>query len=85
MNIRSRDFFIYRAPAGRRITSIWNSTVSEIFYVDTDHAVDRFFPPDNLVEEFRINGDTGGKDIGNCTSDDAYLSLFTEPLWVFIE
>jgi hypothetical protein len=81
----SRDFFVYRAPAGRRITSIWNDTVSEIFYVDTDHEEDSFFPPDTLVEEFRIKGDTGGNDIGNCTSDDAYLSLLTEPLSVFIE
>jgi hypothetical protein len=80
-----RDFFIYRAPAGRRITSIWNDTESAIFYTDTDHTVDQFFPPDSLVQELRINGDTGGKDIGNCTSDDAYLTLFTEPLWVFIE
>ena len=81
----TRDFFIYRAPAGRRITSIWNDAVSEISYVDTDHGEDAFFPPDNLIEDFRIKGDTGGNDIGNCTSDDAYLSLTTEPLMVFIE
>jgi hypothetical protein len=47
--------------------------------------VDRFFPADNLVREFQIKGDTGGKDIGNCTSDDAYLSLFLRPLRVFIQ
>jgi hypothetical protein len=72
----SRTFRIYRAPAGSRITSIENGDVSELFYVDNDHAVDRFFPADNLVREFQIKGDTSGKDIGNCTSDDAYLSLF---------
>ncbi len=81
----SRTFFIYRAPAGRRITAIENSDVSELFYVDNDHAVDRFFPADNLVREFRINGDTDGNDIGNCTSDDAYLSLYLKSLRVFIE
>jgi hypothetical protein len=80
-----RNFFIYRAPPGRRITSIWNDAVSEISYVDTDHGEDEFFPLDTLIEEFRIKGDTGGKDIGNCTADDAYLSLITEPLAVFIE
>ena len=81
----NRDFSIYTAPPGRRITSIRNNTVSETSYVDTDHEEDAFFPPDNLIEEFRIKGDTDGKDIGNCTSDDAYLSLVTEPLTVFIE
>lgn len=80
-----RTFLIYRAPAGRRITSIENSDVSELFYVDTDHALDRFFPADNLAQEFQIKGDTSGKDIGNCTSDDAYLSLFLRPLRVFIQ
>ena len=53
----SRTFFIYRAPAGRRITAIENSDVSELFYVDNDHAVDRFFPADNLVREFQIKGE----------------------------
>jgi hypothetical protein len=81
----SRPFLIYRAPAGRRITSILNSDVSELFYVDNDHALDRFFPADNLVREFQVMGDTGGNDIGNCTSDDAYLSVFLKPLEVFLQ
>lgn len=80
----SRTFLIYRAPLGKTITAIQNSDASNIYYVDNDHQVDRFFPPDNLVQEFRINGDTGGNDIGNCTTDDAYLSIYLKPLRVFI-
>jgi hypothetical protein len=78
-------YWLYTAPAGRQITQIWNATESEILYVDTDHAEDRFTPADILVREFRIKGDTSGNDIGNCTSDDAYLSVILEPLWVWLE
>ena len=81
----SRNFRLYTAPFGRVITTILNGDVSDHFYVDTDHAVDRFFPSDNLVQEYRVIGDTKGNDIGNCTSDDAYLSVTLEPVWVWID
>jgi hypothetical protein len=82
----SRSFRLYRAPLGRRITFIWNATLSELPpYTDTNHTLDRFFPVDNLVQEFAIMGDTGGNDIGNCTSDDAYLSTYLERLWVWLQ
>jgi hypothetical protein len=80
-----RSFRLYTAPFGQRITFIWNATYSEIFYVDTNHALDRFFPADNLIQEFAIIGDTRGNDIGNCTADDAYLNAFLESLWVWVE
>lgn len=80
-----RYFVLYTAPAGVRITNIWNTTYSSIHYVDTDHAEDVFWPSDTLVREFRMKGDTSGNDIGNCTSDDAYLTVFFEPLWVWLE
>jgi hypothetical protein len=81
----NRSFRLYSAPSGRQITAIWNATVSEVFYTDTNHSVDRFFPPDNLVREFQIKGDTGGNDIGNCTSDDAYLSVYLDSVWVWLQ
>jgi hypothetical protein len=81
----NRCFWLYTAPSGKQITQIWNATEFYLFYVDNDHAEDRFFPPDNLVREFRIKGDTSGKDIGNCTSDDAYLSVILESINVWVE
>jgi hypothetical protein len=76
---------LYTAPSGRRIAYFWNAPKSEIHYVDTDHAEDVFYPTDTLVREFRIKGDTSGKDICNCTSDDAYLTMYFDPLWVWLE
>jgi hypothetical protein len=78
-------FWLYTAPAGRRIAYTFNHWESKWHYVDTDHAEDVFYPTDTLVREFRIKGDTSGNDIGNCTSDDAYLTVYFEPLWVWLE
>jgi hypothetical protein len=76
---------VYSPPAGQKFTYIWNAPSSDIYYIDTDHAVDWFYPADNLVSAFAIKGDTSGKDIGNCTSDDSYLSVYFEPIWVWVE
>ncbi|MEE9355840.1 MAG: hypothetical protein V3U75_09665 [Methylococcaceae bacterium] len=81
----SRNFRLYRAPRGSTIIRILNSDVSDLFYIDNDHTLDRFFPSDNLVLEYRVNGDTRGKDIGNCTFDDAYLSVFLKQIRVDVE
>jgi hypothetical protein len=78
-------FLLYTAPSGRRIAYPSTDWVSIIHYVDTDHAEDVFHPTDTLVREFRIKGDTSGNDIGNCTSDDAYLTVEFEPVWVWLE
>jgi hypothetical protein len=80
-----RNYFLYGVQSGQVIRFIWNATHSEVTYVDTDHALDRFFPADTLVQEFAIMGDTSGNDIGNCTADDAYLSVYLEPLWLWVE
>ena len=81
----NRCFPLYTAPSGKQITRIWNATDSYHWYTDTDHAEDRFYPSDNLVKGLRVKGDTGGKDIGNCTTDDAYLSVILEPIAVWVE
>jgi hypothetical protein len=78
-------FWLYTASPGQTITHIWNATRSTFSYVDTNHTLDRFYPPDNLVQEFDVMGDTRGNDIGNCTADDAYLSVYLEPIWVWVE
>lgn len=76
---------LYRTPAGQVIRLIWNATISEIYYIDTDHALDRFFPTDTLAQEFQIMGDTRGNDIGNCTADDAYLTAYLDTIWLWVE
>ena len=81
----SKTYWLYSAPAGHKITYIWNNTVSHVSYTDTNHTLDRFYPPDTLVGEFDIMGDTSGNDIGNCTADDAYLSVYLETIWVWVE
>jgi hypothetical protein len=77
-------FPIYHT-SGKIITYVWNAKRSEVNYTDTDHDVDWFYPADNLVEAFAIMGDTSGNDIGNCTADDAYLSVYLEPIWVWVQ
>jgi hypothetical protein len=52
-----------------------------ITYTDTDHALDRFFNPQWWVSEISIIGDTGGNDIGNCTTDDAYITVRLPAIW----
>jgi hypothetical protein len=52
-----------------------------ISYIDSDHALDRFFNPQWWVSEVSVMGDTGGNDIGNCTTDDAYISVRLPAIW----
>jgi len=58
---------------------------SETSYTDTDHEED--LPPvrgGTLAAAFRIKGDTGGDDIGNCTEDDTYMTIAYNPVTVRI-
>ncbi len=52
------------------------------FYVDTNHSVRTVNSPKFWLLSTTTNGDTGGKDIGNCTSDDAYLTIRTKRIFV---
>lgn len=76
------DGMLYSAPAGWRIAS-FGPEQSETSYTDSDHGED--VTPvrgGTLVSEFRFNGDTGGNDIGNCTTDDTYMTLTYNPVTV---
>jgi hypothetical protein len=73
------------APPNQAYRYFYNTQFSEISYTDTDHTVNWFYPADNLVSAFAIMGDTSGNDIGNCTADDAYLSVYFEPIWAWAE
>jgi hypothetical protein len=83
--VLNRSYFLYAPLAGKVIRFVWNARHSEVTYTDTDHAVDIFYPTDTLVKEFRIMGDTSGNDIGNCGLDYAYLTMYLETLWLWVE
>jgi hypothetical protein len=56
------------------------------YYVDTNHLVRRVSATGrSWLAEVATQGDTLGNDIGNCTSDDAYLSVRTNPIYVWYE
>jgi hypothetical protein len=91
----NRDFRLYRAPNGRAIGAVWSNgeyyypdiqggPVEDIYYVDNDHAIDWFYF-DSFVNRVAIIGDTKGNDIGNCTEDDAYISVYLNSIWVWYE
>jgi hypothetical protein len=63
-------------------TSDGNDPNSSTEYVDDDHAIDS---PSNtsgngLVTRWTIMGDTSGDDVGNCTADDVYITIATNPI-----
>jgi hypothetical protein len=67
---------LWTAPAGKKIISFETDISSEANYRDTDHALDKPSVQGGLVEIFEIMGDTGGNDVGNCTSDDVYMNVY---------
>ena len=68
---------VYTTPTGWSIKEIITDTYSSASYRDTDHDID--YPTvtgGKLVKQFAIMGDTGGNDVGNCTTDDAYMNVY---------
>jgi hypothetical protein len=55
------------------------------YFVDNNHSVRTVSNPEWWLSQVRINGDTGGLDIGNCTSDDAYLSVYLNSIYVWYQ
>lgn len=51
------------------------------FYVDTSHSTRTVIPGAKWLSSVITNGDTSGNDIGNCTADDAYLTVNTPTLY----
>lgn len=68
---------LWTAPSGWLIVSIESDQSSNASYRDTDHELDRpGVQGGSLVQRFEIMGDTGGDDVGNCTSDDVYMNVY---------
>lgn len=67
---------LWTAPTGWLITGIISSQTSRANYTDDDHELDiPSISGGSLVQRFRINGDTGGRDVGHCELDDVYMSV----------
>lgn len=67
---------IWTAPEGCYISNILSSKYSKTYYRDHNHDID--YPRvrgGNLVNKFRIMGDTRGNDVRNCTSDDVFMDV----------
>lgn len=73
---------IYQAPSGWTVHEIITNTQSNWSYTDTDHSLDTGTSnnPHSPVYKIKVNGDTSGNDIGNCTTDDSYLSVYYNPI-----
>jgi hypothetical protein len=75
------DKLLWTTPAGTKIVSINSDMTSQASYIDTDHSLDvPAVSGGNLVSKFEIMGDTSGKDVGNCTTDDVYLNVHFNPI-----
>lgn len=88
---------VYTAPSGYYIKSVEsNKSYSRGFYIDKDHSLDKLtqtggtesgykITGGKLVKQFDFKGDTGGKDIGNCTTDDVYMNVHFNSVKVTIQ
>jgi hypothetical protein len=64
----SRDFEIYRAEPGMKISRIFSDTESSYVYTDTNHNPDLFdLGQSDLVKTFNFIGDTSGNEAGDET------------------
>lgn len=54
---------------------------SDIYYVDTDTTLDRFYNPQWWLSEVDINGDTDGGDVGGCSAGDSYMNVRLAAIW----
>lgn len=87
----------YTAPSGYYIKSIEpNKSYSKGFYIDKDHSLDKLtqtggtegsykITNGKLVKQFDFMGDTGGNDIGNCTTGDVYMNVHFNSVKVTIQ
>jgi hypothetical protein len=71
---------VYHAPDGWRLLS-W-PVGADVDSVDTNGHRVNVFHPGGFVRRFEIMGDTLGDDVGNCTSDDVFLSAAFDPVQV---
>lgn len=72
---------LYTAPVGKVIDRIESASALSHEYVDGGHGVTNIMGSSTtLAWKLVSNGDTPGNDVGNCTADDAYLSIYWNPI-----
>lgn len=91
------SYTAYTAPSGYYIKSVEsNKSYSRGYYIDKDHSLDKLtqsggtesgykITGGKLVKQFDFKGDTGGKDIGNCTTDDVYMNVHFNSVKVTVQ
>jgi len=73
---------IYNVSPNREIIDVEPREISRIQYVDNNHQED-IRAGGRLVRLFETNGDTKGKDVGNCKGyQDAYISIYFNTVYV---
>lgn len=83
--LRTKRELIYTAPPRTTILSIESDTWSRAKYTDDDHDLDYPDVTGGLVKYFEILGDTGGDDVGNCTSDDVYMNIYFNTISILLK
>ncbi|MFZ1664882.1 MAG: hypothetical protein WBO28_09845 [Flavobacteriales bacterium] len=74
---------LYTAPSGKVINQVMTATYLNYEYLDTSHnSLTLGFSAQSLLSQLISMGDTDGNDVGNCTSGDAYLSVYWNPITV---
>lgn len=73
---------VYTIPAGCSFDAFLTDNYSSCTYTDTDHDLDLCSPSGGLVDQFWVNGDTGGNDVGNCTTDDTYMNVYFDTVGI---
>jgi hypothetical protein len=78
------EFILYNAPVGWHIQGInYPLLPTTCFYKDVDWEEDTCLPGfGSFIQFFKAIGDTHGDDVGNCTLDDTYLTVHTNPIQV---
>ena len=76
-------FTLYTAPSGKVIDRILTTNYLDHQYTDSSHGATTInFGAQGLAFKLISMGDTDGNDVGSCTTDDAYLSIYWNPITV---
>lgn len=77
-----QNYRLFTAPTGWRVDAILSQSTAFWEFYDQDHSEDviNYSSIMSPVLRFKCKGDTGGNDVGNCTTDDSYLSVYYNPI-----
>lgn len=75
---------LWEVPPDYKILNVHPLGLTKISYISNGHEFMKKTPTDGrgIIKSWSIRGDTSGKDIGNCTSDDTMMEVATSPIRV---